>query len=554
MKTNKTLKSPQKKGKCPLKIESCSHVQSLEALQELYFSTLSAIPHAVVGLKNRTIFFANEAVEKIFGWKPDEIVGKKTRIFYRNDEDYEEVAKRFYPRLEKQRTHIEDFPCVTNDGQEILCRVSAAVIGNVLTDKRIVVMYEDITNYKKIEENLKKSEQKYRELVENANSIILQWNSKGEISFINEFGLAFFGYPEQEIIGRHVVGTIVPETETTGRDLSSLMEKICLDTKAFEHNINENIRRDGSRVWIAWTNKVIFDENRKISEILSVGTDITAIKTAEEELNAYREHLEELVKERTQQLEKAKSDLERSNLKLQELDRLKSMFIASMSHELRTPLNSIIGFIGMTLKGLSGELNEEQRDNLSRAYRSAQHLLALITDIIDISKIEAGRLDSFPEIVSLKEIVDSSITAIRPQLNEKRLTLTVDMPTDIKLNTDKKRLLQCLINLLSNSIKYTEKGGVTVTIQKANSDIDIVVNDTGIGIDEKDIARVFQPFERLDSHLQIKAGGTGLGLYLTRKIAAEILKGNISVQSAKGYGSTFSLRIPMDLNLSIKDN
>lgn len=332
------------------------------------------------------------------------------------------------------------------------------------------------------------------------------------------------------------------------------MEKICLDTKAFEHNINENIRRDGSRVWIAWTNKVVFDENRKISEILSVGTDITAIKTAEEELKTHREHLEELVKERTQQLEKAKSDLERSNLKLQELDRLKSMFIASMSHELRTPLNSIIGFIGMTLKGLSGELNEEQRDNLSRAYRSAQHLLALITDVIDISKIEAGRLDSFPEIVSLKEIVDRSITAILPQLNEKRLTLTVDMPTDIKLNTDKKRLLQCLINLLSNSIKYTEKGGITVTIQKANSDIDIVVNDTGIGIDEKDIARVFQPFERLDSHLQIKAGGTGLGLYVTKKIADEILKGNISVQSAKGYGSTFSLRIPVDLNLSIKDN
>lgn len=157
MKTNKTLKSPQKKGKCPLKIEACSHVQSLKALQELYFSTLSAIPHAVVGLKNRTIFFANEAVEKIFGWKPDEIVGKKTRIFYRNDEDYEEVAKRFYPRLEKQRTYIEDFPCVTNDDQEILCRVSAAVIGNVLTDKRIVVMYEDITNYKKVEENLKKA-------------------------------------------------------------------------------------------------------------------------------------------------------------------------------------------------------------------------------------------------------------------------------------------------------------------------------------------------------------------------------------------------------------
>ncbi|MCX7914546.1 MAG: ATP-binding protein, partial [Thermodesulfovibrionales bacterium] len=412
----------------------------------------------------------------------------------------------------------------------------------------IVVMYEDITDYKEIQDRLLKSEQKYRELVENANSIILRWDGEGRITFMNEFGQTFFGYSEEEIIGRHVVGTIVPETETTGRDLRPLMREICADPKAFEHNINENIKRDGSRVWVAWTNKAVIDRDGKIKEIFSVGTDITELKRTQEELKMYKEHLEDLVKERTYQLEKAKSELEESNLKLKELDRLKSMFIASMSHELRTPLNSIIGFTGMTLQGLSGELNEEQKDNLSRVYQSAKHLLSLITDIIDISKIEAGRLDSFIEEVSLREIIEKAIITVQPQLNEKKLPLSVNMPfNDIKMKTDKKRLLQCLINLLSNGIKYTERGSITVSVERTDSHVLIAVKDTGIGIDKKDILKVFEPFERLDTPLRIKAGGTGLGLYLTKKLAKEILKGDVLVQSEKGKGSIFTLRIPLDI-------
>ena len=190
-------------------------------------------------------------------------------------------------------------------------------------------------------------------------------------------------------------------------------------------------------------------------------SDITERKQAEAELEKYRVHLEDLVNERT-------AELEQANIKLKELDTLKSMFIASMSHELRTPLNSIIGFTGMTLQGLSGELNDEQKDNLARVYQSAKHLLALITDVIDISKIEAGRIDSFPEVVSLKKIIDEAIVTVEPQLKEKRLTLAVDVPADMKLNTDRKRLLQCLINLLSNGVKFTEKGGITITARERN--------------------------------------------------------------------------------------
>jgi two-component system, NarL family, sensor histidine kinase EvgS len=132
------------------------------------------------------------------------------------------------------------------------------------------------------------------------------------------------------------------------------------------------------------------------------------------------------------------------------------------------------------------------------------------------------------------------------------LTLAVDVPADVKLNTDRKRLLQCLINLLSNGVKFTEEGGITITASKRNADVEISVADTGIGIAEKEMPKLFEAFERLDTHLRVKAGGTGLGLYLTRKLATDILQGSISVQSMEGKGSTFTLRVPRDL-LKISD-
>lgn len=279
-----------------------------------------------------------------------------------------------------------------------------------------------------------------------------------------------------------------------------------------------------------------------------LGKEITIRRQVEAQLQAIQQELMRNV----EALNLKKEELEAANNKLKELDRLKSMFIASMSHELRTPLNSIIGFTGMTLQGLSGEINDEQKDNLARVYQSAKHLLSLITDVIDISKIEAGRIDSFPEEVSLKEIIDEAISTVEPQLKEKHLTLAVDVPADVKLNTDRKRLLQCLINLLSNGVKFTEEGGITITAREQNADLEISVVDTGIGIAEKDMPKLFEAFERLETHLRVKAGGTGLGLYLTKKLATDILHGSVSVRSEEGKGSTFTLKVSRDLH-SISD-
>jgi two-component system sensor histidine kinase EvgS len=239
--------------------------------------------------------------------------------------------------------------------------------------------------------------------------------------------------------------------------------------------------------------------------------------------------------------------LSEANKGLKKLDQLKSMFIASMSHELRTPLNSIIGFTGIILQGMTGPLNDKQQDHLRRVYNSAKHLLALITDVIDISKIEAGRIDVFPEDVILSEIVDEAVINIEPQLKAKNLELKISVPNDLQMHTDRKRLLQCIINYLSNAVKFTEVGSITISARKCDDKVEILVADTGIGISQPDQSKLFEAFERLDSHLRVKAGGTGLGLYLTRKLAAEILDGEILVRSRQGQGSTFGLLVPINL-------
>lgn len=242
--------------------------------------------------------------------------------------------------------------------------------------------------------------------------------------------------------------------------------------------------------------------------------------------------------------EQMSATLAEANQKLKELDRMKSMFIASMSHELRTPLNSIIGFTGITLQEMSGPLNEEQKDNLSRVKRSANHLLALITDVIDISKIESGRVDSFPQAFSLNELVREAVDTIRSQVEDKGMSLEVPVSADVAMFTDRRRLLQCLINLLSNAVKYSEAGKITVAIRPLGEQVEIAVRDSGIGIAEADLPKLFEPFERVKSHLQVKAGGTGLGLYLTKKLVTEVLHGEVDVRSIQGEGSTFTIRIP----------
>ena len=310
-------------------------------------------------------------------------------------------------------------------------------------------------------------------------------------------------------------------------------------------------------------------KKRLLSSAKLIG-EIVERKQVENTLQKMQDELEDKVAERTKEVQekadrlaksedalvhlledvnKVRDNLEKANTKLRELDKLKSMFIASMSHELRTPLNSIIGFTGIILQGIDGEINPQQNDHLGRVNRSAKHLLELINDVIDLSKVEAGKVEVFVEDIVLDDLVNEAVDSVRIQAEGKILDLDVSVPQGLHMTTDKRRLYQCILNYLSNAVKFTESGTVSITAHETNGKVEIVVSDTGIGIPKEDQQRLFKPFVRIDSHLRSKILGTGLGLYLTRKLTTELLQGTVDVQSLQGKGSIFTLRVPKVISL-----
>lgn len=251
--------------------------------------------------------------------------------------------------------------------------------------------------------------------------------------------------------------------------------------------------------------------------------------------------LELKVQARTQELKEAYK-------KLKELDKLKTMFIASMSHELRTPLNAIIGFSGLLLQQLEGPFSARQIDHLTRINKTGKQLFSLITDVMDVSQMEAGYINTVIESFTLEELINEIIENIAHVAAEKGIEIVMDIPQGVELKTDKKRLMQCVLNYLKNAINYSEKGVVTLRVSEKNNRITLQVEDEGIGIATEDQCKLFQPFERINSRLSVIAGGTGLGLYLTKKIVTDLLGGTVGVESTPEKGSKFWLEIPKELS------
>ena len=234
----------------------------------------------------------NRQFEVLLGYSGEEIARMRALDFFAA-EHQKLVAARIAATFQTGRSEVEA-DVLTKQGERLSFNFTGATV--LMDGQRCLAgAGVDVTERKKAGAALCESERKYRELVENANSIILHWLRDGRITFLNEFGLRFFGYSAAEILGQHVVGTIVPETESTGRDLRPLLDQIATDPKAFERNVNENIRRNGEKVWIAWTNKVDFDEQGRVAGILSIGTDITERKQAEEALRASSAYVRSLI-------------------------------------------------------------------------------------------------------------------------------------------------------------------------------------------------------------------------------------------------------------------
>jgi signal transduction histidine kinase len=238
-------------------------------------------------------------------------------------------------------------------------------------------------------------------------------------------------------------------------------------------------------------------------------------------------------------------ELEEKGRELELASRHKSEFLANMSHELRTPLNAVLGYTELILDSIYGEVPEKIRDVMTRIDKSGRHLLGLINDVLDLSKIEAGQLSLSLADYSMKELVHTVLVAVESLAAEKKLALKVDLAADLPRGRgDERRLSQVLLNLVGNALKFTEAGDVRVKAGLEDGQFRVAVADTGPGISPSDQARIFEAFQQVDSSLTRKKGGTGLGLSIARRIV-ELHGGRLWVESAPGTGSTFSFTVPV---------
>jgi len=290
------------------------------------------------------------------------------------------------------------------------------------------------------------------------------------------------------------------------------------------------------------TSRVPYKFREEDQQLLTALADHAAIAIENaklyEQVRQYAEALEAKVEARTRELQE-------TNRQLEDASRHKSEFLANMSHELRTPMNAIMGFTRLVMRRGRALLPTREYENLGKILISAEHLLALINDILDLSKIEAGRMEVHSSTLDLEPLVDLCLRTVEPLVKSDRLQLVKSLEPGLpSLLTDQDKLKQVLINLLSNAVKFTEEGTVTVAARRQDGQIAIAIADTGIGIPADKLELIFEEFRQVDSSTTRKYSGTGLGLSISRHLA-RLLGGDITVQSAVGVGSTFTVRLPV---------
>ncbi len=355
-------------------------------------------------------------------------------------------------------------------------------------------------------DSLAESEERYRELFDRSKSVMLLIDPESaRIVDANDAAVRYYGWPREELTAMSITDINTLSAEEVRAEMGRAAEE-SRDHFLFCHNRAGGVASDVE----VYSGPVTVGGRTMLYSIVH---DITERREAERELARHKEHLEELVAERT-------AELRETNERLEAATRAKDVFLANMSHELRTPLNSIIGFSGILEQQLVGPLSEEQLRQVSMIRSSGDHLLSLVNDLLDLSAIDAGRTRPAPEAVDLTAALRASVAAIAPLCERSGLSLDVELPADpVVFRSDRRFIDQIMWNLLGNAVKFTAEGGVAVTLLARGGVASIEVCDTGPGIPPRERERVFDDFVQLSALNVAKSEGTGLGLSISRRLA-----------------------------------
>ena len=522
--------------------------QKLKESEEWLSTTLMSIGDAVIATDRLgNIQFVNPIAEVITGFKHEACIGKPLKDIFNiiNEETRKSVENPVLNVFRKGKIGglANHNVLIAKNGKEIPIDDNGAPIkdgkGNL---KGVVLVFRDITESRKAEEELQKSKTSLVNAQRIAHLGNWDWDIvKNELVWSDEI-YRIFSLKTQEFGATYeaFVNIIHPDDREL---VQNAVDEALYRNKPYsiDHRI---VLPDGSVRVVHEQGEVTFDKDDKPIQMLGTVWDITERKKSEKLRERFSEKLENKVKKRTKEL---KESLEQQKLYQEQLlkaSQFKSEFMASMSHELRTPLNSAIGFTDILLEGFYGDINEKQNHFLNNIRSSAFHLLDLINDVLDISKIEAGKIELNIEEFSLNKITDQIITTLKPMYEEKNLEFDViGLEEDKIILADKLRFKEILYNLLSNAVKYTKEGGFKLKVLESENQWEFNVIDTGIGIAEEDFGLIFKEFKRVKSDYVYSVEGTGLGLSLTKKLI-ELHGGNISFTTKLGEGSTFTFKLP----------
>jgi len=484
----------------------------------------------------RSVIEANGSFAQMLGRKVEDVIGMHPWEWDARLDTREAVMDR-WPEMRRESVVFET-QWRRADGTLLDVEVSASPI-EIEGEACVMNVCRDITQRKAAEERARRWERVF-EIAEFGLARV----STEDNTFL-EVNRAFAeerGYTPEELVGQSLFVLYPPE-----RRESAARHVHMIDKRGHLRFETDHRRKDGTSFPVLLEVATVPDAHGWPESRVVYAIDISDQKAIEAELQHVNASLEEQVRARTEELERAVAELVEANAQLVEANEVKSRFLRSMSHELRTPLNSIIGFSDMLLRELAGPVEDEQRRQLEMINHSSRHLLALINDVLDLSRIEADRLVLEWDDVAPGDVAQEAFSAVLPSAAEKGIELSLAVSDGLDgavIRTDARRVRQILLNLLGNAIKFTSQGAVTLDVRRAAPGmVAFAVTDTGPGIPAERHEDIFGEFTQHEHGLDPEERGTGLGLAISRGLAV-LLGGAITLRSAPGEGSTFTLLLP----------